>query len=821
MMQRLTARLKSLPIAKKLSLIWVLVSLLGLIAVLSAILSYDRIQINLMTEKELTILASVIGNRSSAAIIFDDRQLAIENLKTLTHQPSIVAACLYIVADDSNDRQPLVLAHYPNTSISCPGQTSLISVFIDSENRDFKQLIHPVRLDGTIIAYLYLKSNTEELQQFEKNHLFVSAIIAAIIFLVTLFFANTMSRWITRPLSSLRVTAQKIADDDDYSIRAEKFHSDEVGKVVDAFNQMLEVIEREDYLLRESEEKFRLISSSSKVGIFQIDMAGHCVFANDELAEITGLEKQNILDQNWHLAIHPEDRQLVLRKWNQLLSNGRDIFISCRLQTPDTKWIECTVAGLHNTEGELIAYLGTMHDISEIKKAQAQLEKLAFYDPLTGLANRRLFRNRLEHALNQLNRQKRTLGLVLLDLDNFKEINDSLGHDAGDKLLAIVAERLRLSVRETDTVSRLGGDEFAIILPGINKPLDISRIVENVMSSLREQIELEGSQVRMTASIGITLSPEDGDGAEVLVKNADLALYQAKDKGRNRLQFFTSGMNTKLLNYLQLKDELHHAVDRQDFSLVYQPQIGLKDNSLTGFEALIRWNHETRGIISPVDFIPAAEDTGLIIPIGRWVIKEACQKLNTLIEKKLVDNTVVMTINLSVKQFQDEQLTDFLAATLREHSISPQQFEIEVTESLLMENLDDAIAKLETIKALGILISIDDFGTGYSSLGYLKRLPVDIVKVDRSFVMDIPEDRDDMEITAAVIAMAHGLNYRVVAEGVETLEQLAFLNSKDCDYGQGYLFSRPLPTLEIEEFCRQFPPKKSDQPAAWNIAVDS
>lgn len=808
-MKSLRTLLKSLPIAKKLALTCFVASFISLLAAMTAIFIYDKDQLESITENELTILASVISNRSSAAIIFDDGELATQNLQTLSHQKSVVAACIYKTGNDSS----IVLAQYPSDEILCPNIRSENIKFLENNDADFKELIHPIILDDIIIAYLYIKSNTEELKQLGKNHLFVFSIISGIVLLITLAFSLILSLWITRPLSSLRDTAQQIASNDDYSLRATKFHSDEVGEVVESFNQMLSVIEYEDKKLRESEEKFRLISAYSKVGIFQLDTSGNFVFANEELSEITALENETLMKDSWFSVIHPEDRPIVEAKWKGMIYGEQDVFISCRLMNPEIKWIDCSIGLLHSIDGSLIGYLGTIHDTTAVKTAQNQLEKMAFYDTLTGLANRRLFRNRLEHALGNLTRGKTKLGLVLLDLDNFKDINDSLGHDAGDKLLSLVSKRLQDSVRTTDTVSRLGGDEFAIILPGISNPLDISTIVEGVLDSLREHVNINGSQIRVTASAGVTMSPDDGTSTEVLIKNADLALYQAKYSGRNQLQFFTKEMNTKLLNYLGLKEELHRAVDRQDFTLVFQPQIGLATNSLTGFEALIRWNHDSRGFISPVDFIPAAEDTGLIIPMGRWVIDTACAQFQNLRQKGLIGSDVVMTVNLSVKQFQDESLVEFLEEKLREYEVMPNQFEIEVTESLLMENIDKAIAKLIQFKNIGILISIDDFGTGYSSLGYLKRLPVDIVKVDRSFVMDIPQDKDDMEITAAVIAMAHGLNYKVVAEGVETMEQLEFLNKKGCDYGQGYLFSRPLAQKELEDYCRRFPEENFRQVA--------
>ncbi len=451
-----------------------------------------------------------------------------------------------------------------------------------------------------------------------------------------------------------------------------------------------------------------------------------------------------------------------------MLSDNTAMSISCRLKNGDTKWIAGNVGLLKRNEVELLGYLGTISDISKLKTAQVQLEQMAFYDTLTGLANRRLFRNRLEHAINNINRYDRSIGLILLDLDHFKNVNDTLGHDSGDSLLIIIAERLQHSVRSTDTVSRLGGDEFAIILPGINTSFAISAVAQKILDTITQPIVIKETEVRVTASLGISIALDDSSVAEDLIKNADLALYRAKDIGRNAYQFYTEEMNTALINHLKMISALRLAIDKQDFFLVYQPQFDISSMKITGFEALIRWVDKDIGFVSPMDFIPVAEEAGLIIPIGRWVIATACRQMRSLIDKGLVEDTTVMTVNLSVKQFQDDELVSYIEENLKAYKLPPCQFEVELTETVLMENLQDALTKLEAVKSLGILVSIDEFGTGYSSLGYLKQLPVNIVKVDRSFVMDIPNDEDDMQITAAVIAMAHGLNYQVVAEGVET-----------------------------------------------------
>ena len=805
---------KDLPIGRKLTFVCVVTSLVSLLIAMTSILLYDSYSFEENHRNDLLVLASVISNRSAEAVVLDDKESAASNLKTLHDQPSIVAACIYKIVKNTdftdtptkNQTSPITttrLASFPLATTTCP-TTSQKTMLVNPLGGEYIEATHPIIFDEDIIGYLYLKENTQVLKDRQANYIYVFLLVSAFSSAIVFWMASFFSGWISGPLLALGKTAQIIASNDDYSIRAQSFNDDEVGEVVKSFNHMLTVIERENANLRESEEKFRLISASSKVGIFQLNIQGECVYANEELTSITGLSNTHILKNNWLDSIHQHDRPTIGTQWDSMLAEKNPIDINCRLNNGETKWINGHIGILKSTNNQLIGFLGTINDVTDVKNAQIQLEQMAFYDTLTGLANRRLFRNRLDHVINNLNREGSSLGLILLDMDHFKNINDSLGHDAGDSLLTIIAERLQQCVRASDTVARLGGDEFAIILPSINTSLATSHIAEKILLALKIPIILQEKEIRITVSAGISMAPDDGLDAETLIKNSDLALYRAKGQGRNNYQFFTEEMNTELLNRLALIEDLRHAIHAEEFSLAFQPQVDISNGRLIGLEALIRWQHKSRGFISPDEFIPTAEETGLIIPIGRWVIITACKQLRYLYDRKLIDEKSVMTVNLSVKQFQDEELVSFIKNALMTFDLQPGQLEVELTETVLMENLDQAIEKLEELKKLGILISIDDFGTGYSSLGYLKQLPVDIVKVDRSFVMDIPQDKDDMKITAAIIAMAHNLNYEVVAEGIETREQLEFLQQCNCDYGQGYFFSKPLPPLQLEEYCRNF-----------------
>ena len=428
------------------------------------------------------------------------------------------------------------------------------------------------------------------------------------------------------------------------------------------------------------------------------------------------------------------------------------------------------------------------------------METLAFYDPLTGLANRRLFKNRLEKSLNNLGRTEHSMALMFLDMDQFKHINDTQGHDAGDILLKEVVSRINTAVRNTDLVSRIGGDEFTILLTDVKNIQEVKTVAENILRSVSRPIRVKGQEIATSVSIGITMAPGDSDDINTLMKNADLAMYSAKESGRNNYQFFSEDLNHSILKGLALEKELKEAIQRNQFTLLYQPKVSLFDYHPTGVESLIRWNHPEKGLLSPNHFIPVAEETGQIIDIGNWVLEQACHQISSMIRENILPPEAKIAVNLSAKQFSDPNLVGHIINVLEVTRIPPHALELEITESTLMDDVEAAIDIMRELKSTGVSIAIDDFGTGYSSLSYLKRLPIDVLKVDRSFVMDIPEDENDMAITAAVIAMAHKLGLKVIAEGVETQEQLQFLRQNNCDEGQGFLISRPLSLGQLHQF---------------------
>ncbi len=535
--------------------------------------------------------------------------------------------------------------------------------------------------------------------------------------------------------------------------------------------------------------------ANSACAVIITDADGCIEEINPRFCDITGYGPDEV--RGWNLDLlnpgdqdyTPETDQIWVRS---ILHDGWSGEVLSRRRDGSLYWLSVSVTGIE-ADDQGGRFVISCLDINELKQANEQMKQLALYDPLTGLANRRLFIDRLEQSIRASRRDRNKLALLFLDLDQFKRINDTLGHDAGDMLLQTVAQRLRRCVREKDTVSRLGGDEFTVLLTDLEDNLATTQIANQILKALKEPVMLGQHEVIVSTSIGITLAPEDGINADTLMKNADLALYRAKERGRDCHQYYTEELNAKALKQLILEQELRHALQYDEFSLQFQPQVDLTSGRIVSVEALLRWQHPRRGLVMPSDFIAVAEESGLIVPIGKWVLRNACLQIKMLHD--ITGCPLRVAVNLSARQFEDKGLANHIAEVLSETGLSPANLELEVTESMLMGDMDGVIERLAQMKATGITISIDDFGSGYSSLSYLKRLPVDILKVDRQFVKDIPDDLNDMEITSAVIAVAHKLNLKVVAEGVEDEDQRDFLVINRCDFAQGYLFSKPL-TLE-------------------------
>ncbi len=466
---------------------------------------------------------------------------------------------------------------------------------------------------------------------------------------------------------------------------------------------------------------------------------------------------------------------------------------------------------IHHFEARLVAtgpseVLGLVRDISERKRTEEQIRRLAYCDSLTGIPNRQAFLETLERELHHSKLGNKKFAVLFMDLDAFKRINDTLGHNVGDVLLKVVSERLRETIRPTDLVSRgeqttnlarLGGDEFTILIPDLDRVDHALNVADRVKDAMRRPFLIEGNEIFVTASIGISLFPEDGDDCDSLLKFADTAMYHAKNCGKNNAKLYSSSLTMQIMSHVKLEVGLRRALKNQELYLLYQPQIDVRSGDIVGVEALVRWRHPERGLISPNEFIPLAEDTGLIVPIGEWVLRTACQQARAW--QKSAGRSIRMAVNLSAKQFKDENLSQIVVSALHDSGLEARLLELELTEGTLMDDARATMATMEQLRAIGVQLSIDDFGTGYSSMNYLKRFDVRALKIDRSFISGLPQDAENAAITRAIIAMAHGLRMVVVAEGVETDAQLALLQEYGCDMVQGFYLGHPAPHESIAE----------------------
>ncbi|HSV28319.1 MAG TPA: EAL domain-containing protein, partial [Candidatus Omnitrophota bacterium] len=538
-------------------------------------------------------------------------------------------------------------------------------------------------------------------------------------------------------------------------------------------------------------------------GIVITDPNGIILSVNPAFTEITGYPAEEAVGQTPRLlkSDHHDDA-FYSAMWAELKAKGQwKGELWNRRKSGDVFLEHQTISMVPGPDGRPVRYVAVFNDITELRRKDERIRHLAYHDPLTALPNRQLLNDRLEHALNMCRREGRQIAVMFLDLDRFKVINDTLGHDVGDNLLREVAKRLSGAVRAVDTVARLGGDEFVVLIEHPDSPRAVAQVAEKIIHALTAPVELGDNVVHVTTSIGISLFPNDGDDLTALMKNADTAMYAAKSAGRNGYHFFSRSMNDKAQWRLELENEMRLALDRQEFELFYQPKVDMATMRPDGAEALIRWRHPTKGVISPADFIPLAEETGLIVAMGEWALLEACSQMRRWREEGLGD--VKVAVNLSARQLVGTGLFALVSAALELNELPPGLLELELTESAVMHETERAIAMLEGLKTLGVSIAIDDFGTGYSSLSYLKKLPLDTLKIDRSFVMDIETNEQDAAIVRTILAMAETLRLDVVAEGVETQSQVDFLSATNCGKCQGYFFSRPLPAADFAKWVRE------------------
>ena len=547
--------------------------------------------------------------------------------------------------------------------------------------------------------------------------------------------------------------------------------------------------------LHQAEEKISGILESIDNIVWSVSADTHeMLYINPAVESIHGRQITDFETDKrlWLKVVHPDDQPLVRAWLSKLLPQHASTSLQYRIVRPggEIRWLEDRARLVCDADGFPIRLDGVASDISERKLQDAKISHLANHDSLTGLPNRNLLNDRITQALSQSGRTNRSVALLFLDLDGFKFINDSYGHTLGDTLLKDVADRLACAVRAGDTVARLGGDEFVVMLWDIITEQDAADIAGKILESLAVPLKIEGRDLHVTASIGISVYPKDGKSYETLLQHADIAMYSAKQRGRNCLQFYAPEMSAQTDERMELETAMRQALVSGQFELFYQPQMSLKNKRITSLEALIRWQHPKIGAITPSRFIPLAEETGIILPIGQWALRTACKQLKHWHDAGYTDLSVA--VNISARQFQQDNIPKLIRQILGETGLRPEGLHLELTEGVILQNSDVVVETLRELKAMGIVMALDDFGTGYSSLSYLKRFPIDIIKIDQSFTMDLTRSADAASIALAIIAMAHSLNLKTVAEGVETQAQMDFLKSNGCDAIQGHFFSRAL-----------------------------
>ncbi|MGB8956480.1 MAG: EAL domain-containing protein [Tumebacillaceae bacterium] len=550
----------------------------------------------------------------------------------------------------------------------------------------------------------------------------------------------------------------------------------------------------------ESEQRYASLFMHNPDPVYSFDLKGIYQTVNLACERMAGYPLEEFMGKPFWWNLPEYERARALEQFDRA-TKGESVSLEVVMKHSSGEDLYLYVTNIPMIVGnEVVGVYGMTKDITERKKAERIINHMAYHDVLTNLPNRRLFKDRLTEELERTHEAGGQLAVMFLDLDRFKIINDTLGHDMGDRLLQLVAKRIHSCARPNDTVARMGGDEFTILLPDVEGEEEPTQVAQSLLNSLKESFTLEGHEFHITTSIGIAVYPNDGPDADAIMKNADTAMYRAKESGKNQFRLYNALMNDQAFNRLTMENDLRKALERGEFVAYYQPQLNLDTGEIIGMEALVRWKHPERGLVSPAQFIPLAEETGLIVQIDDWVMRTACEQNKRWQEQGF--RPLRVAVNLSTQQFQQSNLVERVAKVLEDTGLDPRYLELEITESIAMFNVERVIITLHELAKLGVEIAIDDFGTGYSSLVYLKNFPIHRLKIDQSFVRDITTDHGDAAIVATIIAMSHSMNLDVIAEGVETPEQLKFLHEQKCHEMQGYLFSGPVPAERFEQFLR-------------------
>lgn len=810
----ISQQFKNLSLQSKLRISFGLITCVALILTLGLSTANEWSKAREKLAIELGGIANIVAANSTATLAFVDEPAAAETMASLDGHPEISYALLF----DKDDR---IFARYGSVDELQAGKIAHELDFQNGYQFDGHHLtvIKQVTLEGRYLGYILLHSHLDNLYVQLANELLFSAGIILFALIVTLILASRLQRAITRPVIHLTDLMVRVRKEHLYHLRARPGTGDEIGNLAQVFNEMLaEIQARDDKLAahqqlleqKVAERTARLERVNNRLnqyarvyentldGVQILDPDWNVLSANSAFTRITGYTEEEVIGRKPQILLSGlYEHAFYETIWGSIHQMGHwRGEVKNRRKNGEFYHEELTISVINDDEGRVINYIAISSDISALKESQLRLEHLAQHDVLTDLPNRLLFGDRIEQAIRVARRKSGQVAVLFVDLDRFKIINDSLGHSIGDLLLKEAANRLQRCVRSADTVARLGGDEFALLLEGVSGVAGPEVVAEKVLTALGAPVSLAGRETFIGCSIGISLYPQDGDDAATLLKNADIAMYRAKQQGGNTFQFFTEDLTSQAAKRLSLDSDLHRAAERGELEIHYQPQFDLRDGSMVGAEALLRWKHSVLGFVSPAEFIPLAEETGFIEELTAWVINTVCRQIRDwqFTEEKVPP----IAINISGRHFSRGGLVQMIGDALDRYELQGQALEVEVTEGMFIQQAELAAQTIRELKDLGVSIAIDDFGTGYSSLAYLKTLPLDMLKIDQSFVRDIPEDTNDKAIARAVIALGHSMGLTVIAEGVETEAQEAFLKAEGCGLAQGYHYARPLP---VEEFA--------------------
>ncbi len=772
----------------------ILVSFVAGIAVAAVILLFivNNITRTNMIEG-LSVTAKIIANRSAASLVFFDQQSARANLSSTKGRQNIDILCLY-------DSAGFIFARFSthNMASFCEEKVSPVSEISIVSLTNKILVVIPVVEQSELLGHLSLEANTKKL---EKDQWVLSAILLLSLFVSLVVAYILSSRLVKRslvPLEALYRTSSIIAENTLSEERVEKISDDEVGRLVDVFNLMLNNLASEHKALIYSETRFRTLSENAPIGVFLKNEKGEYEYTNSRWSEITGLEGSR--SDSFTSFIDSDDRGKYKKAMDSILERVHTEVIEYSFQNPNigNRVLMEYMTPVDDNVGRK-CFIGSLLDVTELKVAQFELEKLAFYDPLTQLPNRRFFRDHLELAIVRAQKKGKKIAMYMTDLDDFKKVNDSLGHNVGDELLIDIANRLRGTLFDGDVVSRMGGDEFMILLDNIEDPTRLDAASQRLIGALQTIVTSGSQSVQVTGSVGMAIYPTDASSPDELLRFADMALYQAKESGGNQVSYYSHELGLKIKERVRLEQKLRQALTEKLLEVYIQPQYNAKTREMVWGEALVRWWDHEDGMISPEVFIPLAEDTGLIYQVGDFVFDEVLRLLSESGEELRSLGIQGIAVNLSAKQFYAPKFAEIIARKFKAAGVAPRLIEFEITESMVMGDIDGAVSVMEALRRLGCRLSIDDFGTGYSSLSYLKRFPITSLKIDKSFIQDIPDDQNDIEISCAIIALAHSLGLSVVAEGVETEVQASLLASYECEFLQGFYFDKPMPISKLLE----------------------